>query len=208
MLPISVKCPACFVFFPRETPSHACPNCGFVKPLIIPDPAAFSPVIKCPYCDITAPKQQFTSFIIKHIKKSHPDKAGLPILHSKINNSALPAPNSATFDDNRPQQKKDRQLPPIINKSFMGEPRDEICPRCDGTGGIRQGCDLCNGRGWVSTATRQRYQGWTAGTAKEQVSRVSNADYLGSNPGANFRDFDGRIGSNPTHDDYGEEGSA
>lgn len=36
-------------------------------------------------------------------------------------------------------------------------------------------------------------------------SKVSNADYLGGNAGAHFRERDGRIGTIPMHDDHGEE---
>lgn len=36
-------------------------------------------------------------------------------------------------------------------------------------------------------------------------SRISNSDYLGENGGAHFREIGGRVGTNPTRDDYSEE---
>ncbi len=233
MSPINVKCPNCGIYFPRESPAHACPSCGFVKSPIFTKPASSStakkPLItnqqqpalkktqqtstnkkyrKCPFCDTMFPVHLYSSVIKKHIIKSHPDKfrpiKPRPVMTTQV----IDPPLIFLSSGNASKPKGKRNIPTIFDKPIQDEPNEEICPRCDGSGGIRQGCDLCNGRGWVSTTTRQRYHGWTAGTGTEHISRVSNADYLGSNPGAHFRDFDGRIGSNPTHDDYGEEGSA
>lgn len=233
MSPINVKCPNCGIYFPRESPAHACPRCGFVKSPIFAKPAPSStakkPLItnqqqpalkktqqsrankkyrKCLFCDTMFPVHLHSSVIKKHIIKSHPDKVRPKKPRPVTTNRVIDPPLIFLSSGNASKPIRKPYVPTIFDKPIQDEPNEEICPRCDGTGGIRQGCDLCNGRGWVSTATRQKYQGWTAGTATEHISRMSNADYLGLNPGAHFRDFDGRIGSNPTHDDYGEEGSA
>lgn len=86
----------------------------------------------------------------------------------------------------------------------------EICPVCYGDGGVRGGCYKCGGNGWVTQAARKA----SASVASERPgrrtddSRVSNANYNGNNPGAHYRDYDGRIGSHPDHDDYSEDAGA
>ena len=86
--------------------------------------------------------------------------------------------------------------------------KQEICPICSGDGGVRNGCYKCNGSGWVSSATIDAYRGQSFPPAHQDDSRVSNANYHARNAGAHYRERDGRIGSNPEHDDYSEEGSA
>lgn len=78
-----------------------------------------------------------------------------------------------------------------------------ICPRCGGDGGVRGGCQKCDGTGWVPEMERGRVYRPTQHVSDN--SRVSNADYQGGNLGAHFREMDGRFGSIPMHDDYSEE---
>jgi hypothetical protein len=85
--------------------------------------------------------------------------------------------------------------------------KSEICPMCSGDGGVNGGCYKCDGTGWVTFQQKHSCQppdvsGWG------DNSRVSNYDYLGLNQGAHFREKDGRIGSNPEHDDYSDESNA
>ena len=233
MSPINVKCPYCDVFFLRESPSQACPRCGFVKSPIFSSLVTSSeftetkstgnqqPVIsksrrsdtnkeykKCPYCDATFSAQLYAILIKNHISKSHPRKAKAKNPRPKKVTPVIDPPLVLLGRGYGLKPRQQRHIPRIEEKPIRDEPKEEICPRCNGDGGIRQGCDLCTGSGWVSSATRDKYQGLAAGIAKNTPSKVSNADYLGANPGAHFRDFNGRIGSNPTHDNYGEEGSA
>ena len=96
------------------------------------------------------------------------------------------------------------------HESRTSEREDEICPVCGGDGGVNGGCYKCGGNGWVTHSARV---GYGYGTVRDAVgrgdsSRISNADYLGGNSGAHYRDRDGRIGSYPDHDDYSEEGRA
>lgn len=93
-------------------------------------------------------------------------------------------------------------------KPYRHEPKEEICPVCGGDGGVRGGCYKCDGSGWVSSATRAAYQGNTLLPGNQDTSRISNANYKGSNVGAHYREHNGRIGSNPEHDDYSDEGTA
>ncbi len=72
---------------------------------------------------------------------------------------------------------------------------------------MRGGCYKCDGTGWVPE--RQQPISWKVRMGHDSSnSRVSNANYRGYNLGAHFRDTDGRIGSIPEFDDYGEEGNA
>lgn len=74
-----------------------------------------------------------------------------------------------------------------------------------GDGGARGGCQKCDGTGWISEKSKQEQ--WTTERQRYRSdnSRVSNANYLGNNQGAHYRERDGRIGSNPEHDDYSDE---
>jgi hypothetical protein len=233
MSPINVKCPHCHVFFLRESPSHACPRCGFVKSPIFSKLATSSALTntqntqnqqtairktrqpetnkeykKCPYCDAKFSAPLYAALIKKHISKSHPHKASPKKPRPTQVTPVKDQPLVLLAGGYGPKLRQQRNIPTIVEKPVRDEPKEEICPRCNGNGGIRQGCDICNGSGWVSSATRDKYRGLAAGIAKVTSSKVSNADYLGTNPGAHFRDFNGRIGSNPTHDNYGEEGQA
>ncbi|WP_416146871.1 tetratricopeptide repeat protein [Pseudomonas putida] len=82
---------------------------------------------------------------------------------------------------------------------------ESLCPRCGGDGGVRGGCGKCDGSGWVPSAMEHDLF-YRPDHAIGENSRISNADYLGGNGGAHFREIDGRIGTNPGHDDYSEEG--
>ncbi|CAM3977335.1 hypothetical protein CCOS865_02256 [Pseudomonas reidholzensis] len=82
---------------------------------------------------------------------------------------------------------------------------ESLCPRCGGDGGVRGGCGKCDGSGWVPSAMEHDYV-YRPDRSIGESSRISNADYLGGNAGAHFREIDGRIGTNPCHDDYSEEG--
>lgn len=89
------------------------------------------------------------------------------------------------------------------------ERKDEICPRCGGDGGVRGGCYKCDGTGWVTHSARVGFRSELRVVGpRGELSRISNADYLGGNRGAFFRDRDGRIGSFPSHDDYSDDGVA
>ncbi|VVM75280.1 tetratricopeptide repeat protein [Pseudomonas fluorescens] len=81
---------------------------------------------------------------------------------------------------------------------------ESLCPRCGGDGGVRGGCSKCDGTGWVSLAMEHDVI-YRPDKGIGENSRISNSDYLGGNGGAHFREIDGRIGTNPTHDDYSEE---
>jgi len=81
---------------------------------------------------------------------------------------------------------------------------DALCPRCGGDGGVRGGCSKCDGTGWVSL-TMEHDVIYRPDKGIEENSRISNSDYLGGNSGAHFREVDGRIGTNPSYDDYSEE---
>ena len=92
----------------------------------------------------------------------------------------------------------------------LPEREDEICPVCGGDGGVRGGCYKCGGSGWVTHSKRIGFDSAVLSRPirKDDMSRISNADYLGGNPGAHYRDRDGSIGSYPNHDDYSEDGEA
>lgn len=81
---------------------------------------------------------------------------------------------------------------------------ESLCPRCGGDGGVRGGCSKCDGTGWVSRAMENDVI-YRPDKGIGENSRISNSDYLGGNDGAHFREINGRIGTNPTHDDYSEE---
>lgn len=85
--------------------------------------------------------------------------------------------------------------------------RLSICPKCGGDGGVRGGCRKCDGSGWVPEE-REHDVVYGSSDWGQDDSRVSNADYAGGNAGGHFREHDGRIGSIPLHDDYGEEGES
>lgn len=84
----------------------------------------------------------------------------------------------------------------------------EICPVCCGGGGVRGGCYECLGSGWIMSEMRRNHKNLSIAKHRHDKSRISNSDYLGENQGAHYRERDGRIGSNPEHDDYSENGSA
>ena len=63
---------------------------------------------------------------------------------------------------------------------------------------------MTGGTGWVSLGMEHDVNCRPDNGSREN-SRIANADYLGGNGGAHFREIDGRIGTNPTHDDYSEE---
>ncbi|MFP3677265.1 tetratricopeptide repeat protein [Pseudomonas sp. SIMBA_041] len=79
-----------------------------------------------------------------------------------------------------------------------------LCPRCSGDGGVRAGCRKCDGTGWVPKEM-ERDLVFRPDQHVAENSRISNSDYLGGNDGAHFREMDGRIGTIPMFDDYGEE---
>lgn len=83
--------------------------------------------------------------------------------------------------------------------------RECLCPRCGGDGGVRGGCTKCDGTGWVA-ANDSREEPFRPAHSHAQGNVISNANYLGENLGAHFRDSDGRFGSLPLHDDFGDEG--
>lgn len=99
----------------------------------------------------------------------------------------------------------------IPNAPIRIEPtqaRQEICPVCCGDGGVRGGCRKCDGSGWVSSEVKASYYPDVRAIGVTDNSRISNANYFGNNPGAFFREDNGRIGSIPEFDDYSEEGYA
>lgn len=93
-------------------------------------------------------------------------------------------------------------------KPHISEPNEVICPVCCGDGGVAGGCYKCDGNGWVSTKSRASYHGSATPSSNADNSRVSNSNYLGENAGAHYRERDGRIGSNPEHDDHSDEATA
>lgn len=88
---------------------------------------------------------------------------------------------------------------PTPAKAFL----ESLCPRCGGDGGVRGGCSKCDGTGWVSLAMEHDVI-YRPDKGIGDNSRISSSDYLGGNGGAHFREIDGRIGTNPRHDDYSE----
>lgn len=104
-------------------------------------------------------------------------------------------------------------VPPARTSSevipVLAAPGREICPRCGGDGGVRGGCDPCDGTGWVRPPAAASACGPVHRQyAASDLTRVTNANYIGNNLGAHFRDRDGRIGSLPDYDDYSENGFA
>ena len=98
----------------------------------------------------------------------------------------------------------------VASNSTEPERKDEICPICFGDGGVRGGCYKCDGSGWITHSARIRAFSNTLpqSVGRSDTSRISNANYVGINPGAHYRDRDGRMGSYPDHDDYSEDGGA
>lgn len=149
-----------------------------------------------------------------------------PICKVKIANRALknhirgyhrPEPK---IDPNAPKRKKAKKLavPDFLvlpvsprpkksarlkNAPIKATPR-ALCPRCSGDGGVRGGCAKCDGTGWVRLAMENDVH-YRPDHSIGENTRISNSDYLGENRGAHFREIDGRIGTNPSHDDYSEE---
>lgn len=93
-------------------------------------------------------------------------------------------------------------------KKQINDAKTEICPICSGDGGVNSGCYKCEGTGWISTKERLRYNSLLDGGKTTDNTRISNAVNYGENVGAHYRERDGRIGSNPLHDDYSEDGKA
>jgi hypothetical protein len=144
-----------------------------------------SELVKCKHCNsMLNPKN-----VAKHLRKIH-----------RLDQNGLFLP--PVVKDGR---KKYESLSPVLQKA---EPMQEICPVCCGDGGVNGGCYKCDGSGWVSSASRAAYRGTVALPVNRDNSRISNAYYLGANPGAHYRDRDGRFGSNPEYDDFSDEGTA
>ena len=95
-----------------------------------------------------------------------------------------------------------------MNKPSDVVSKTEICPVCFGDGGVNAGCYKCEGSGWISTQERLIYNGITESKKTSDNTRISNATNYGENIGAHYREENGRIGSNPEHDDYSEDGVA
>lgn len=103
---------------------------------------------------------------------------------------------------------KGAALGPLVSSLILKNAKgssNEICPICSGDGGVRGGCYKCGGSGWVPYSEKRRYAYSTPTPATD--TRISNANYTGINQGAHYREQDGRIGSNPEHDDYSDEGT-
>lgn len=92
-----------------------------------------------------------------------------------------------------------------VSPSLPPSRRECICPKCGGDGGVRGGCTKCDGTGWVA-ANDSIEEPFRPAHSHAQGNVISNANYPGENLGANFTDSDGRFGSLPMHDDFGDEG--
>lgn len=105
-----------------------------------------------------------------------------------------------------------RHLRKVHNENNLSadveKPKEEICPVCCGDGWVKGGCFKCEGSGWVSSYEKSGYRIGSDRPIRNDMTRIANANVIGNNLGAHYRDRDGRIGSNPEHDDYSDEGSA
>lgn len=150
-------------------------------------------VTPCPICGVK---------IASHILKKHQSEYHPPGPKPKTNMHLPPQPKApikkSTCPDLPLQSVPNGKL---ANKSGVLE---SLCPRCGGDGGVRGGCRKCDGTGWVPKEMEGDLVYRPDQHASEN-SRISNSDYLGGNDGAHFREMDGRIGSIPLFDDYGEE---
>lgn len=147
-------------------------------------------VTSCPTCNARIANHALKS----HLREYHRPE---PILDQ---NTSKQRPTTKTFGPDL------SVLPTPSSCAIAVENRtslDSLCPRCGGDGGVRGGCRKCDGTGWVSSAMEHDLL-YRPDKAIEENSRISNADY-GINDGAHFRESDGRIGTNPSHDDYTEE---
>ena len=150
-------------------------------------------VTPCPICGVK---------IASHILKKHQSEYHPPGPKPKKNMHLPPQPKApikkSTCPDLPLQSVPNCEL---ANKSGVPE---SLCPRCGGDGGVRGGCRKCDGTGWVPKEM-ERDVVYRPDQHASENSRISNSDYLGGNDGAHFREMDGRIGSIPLFDDYGEE---
>ncbi|CAN7254342.1 hypothetical protein LJR071_001044 [Pseudomonas sp. LjRoot71] len=141
------------------------------------------PVVPLKHCDECGSDIASHAFE-RHLREMHPKAVARP---------------------KRKQKRKRKAFIPILLESdrapVKSQSRDAVCPRCDGHGGIRGGCALCEGTGWVSAENERP----THANASALAGTISTYDYLGDNAGAHFREKGGRIGSMPVHDNYGEE---
>lgn len=146
-------------------------------------------VIPCPTCGVK---------IANHALKNHLREYHRP--EPKLNHSRqLKEPIKKSSGPPLPSL-------PVSYDSLVIKPGapESLCPRCGGDGGVKGGCRKCDGTGWVPKEM-ERDLVYRPDQHVPENSKVSNADYLGGNAGAHFREMDGRIGTIPMHDDYSEE---
>lgn len=119
------------------------------------------------------------------------------------------SPQQVASSSHRAKRRKQACKPSLKASYFQAETqkKEAICPVCSGDGGVNGGCYKCE-NGWVSSMERKLFIPAEIRPHRSDSTRISNANYLGNNTGANYRERDGRIGSNPTHDDYSEEADA
>ncbi|WP_338924561.1 tetratricopeptide repeat protein (plasmid) [Pseudomonas silesiensis] len=164
--------------FPRNSPEPEAPK---VK------------VTPCPTCGVK---------IASHILKKHQIEYHPPGPKPKTNLHLPRQPKTQIKKSTCP----DLPAQPVLNGApaiKSGAP-ESLCPRCGGDGGVRGGCRKCDGTGWVPKEM-ERDLVYRPDQHVAENSRISNSDYVGGNDGAHFREMDGRIGTIPMFDDYGEE---
>lgn len=142
----------------------------------------------CPACGVKIASHAFNS----HLREYHrPEPRAMGARPDKVPKKKNSGPPSFP--------------PPVVSTSKINaEIPTSLCPRCSGDGGVRGGCHKCDGTGWVIPKVEHDLL-YRLDYSKSEDTKVSNADYLGNNAGAHYREMDGRIGTLPMHDDYSEE---
>ncbi|NNA13727.1 sel1 repeat family protein [Pseudomonas lundensis] len=155
--------------------------------------------VKCPKCGMTIRYSVMTA----HMSEMHGNRPDKPKrgTHKKRRPARIVKPQPQPVITSRTSGPSITSVLPSLARSR----RECLCPRCGGDGGVRGGCTKCDGTGWVA-ANDSREEPYRPAHSHAQANLVSNANYQGENLGAHFRDSDGRFGSLPLHDDFGDEG--
>lgn len=141
--------------------------------------------VRCSDCGVTVARRVLRGHI-REYHKPEPSECAQPVIRRVLTNRR----GSVTDADTRP-------LPT--------QPREALCPRCGGDGGVRGGCGKCEGTGWVPGELERDSYYRSPEELIDSASRVSNANYPHHHSGAHYRERDGRIGTIPQHDSYDEE---
>lgn len=141
--------------------------------------------VRCSDCGVTVARRVLSRHMREYHKPQPPEWVQPAVRRASTNRRG-----SVTEADTRPSP---------------AQPREALCPRCGGDGGVRGGCGKCEGTGWVPRELeRDSYQRPPL-KLMDSAARISNANYPHHHHGAHYRERDGRIGTAPQHDDYDEE---